>query len=66
MPDSDKTPVFTKADVLSILADYQKALENNQELHNTSPTDYWAGKIAAYSWAISRIKSMMLWKGVNL
>jgi len=61
------TAYFTKADVMKILAELEGAVEKNQIAqveHGLS--DIREGKIRAYRYAISRIKSMAQWKGIEL
>lgn len=58
---------LTKADILSIIADLEKAIENNKKAQiDIGVSDKRKGKIEAYEYAINRIKAMTRWKGIEL
>jgi hypothetical protein len=58
---------LTKADVLSIIAELEKAIENNKKAQiDHGISDKRKGKIEAYEYAISRIKATAHWIGMKL
>jgi len=58
---------LTKADVLSIIADLERAIESTENaMKDRDDKDHFQGRIHAYKYALSRIKAMANWKGMEL
>lgn len=59
--------VFTKADILKIIAELESYVERNEKAQiEVGINDKRKGKIEAYNFIISRIKNMAYWKGIKL
>ena len=58
---------LTKADVLNILTDLERAIESSEKaMKLKDDKGHMQGRIHAYKYAVGRIKAMALWKSMKL
>lgn len=58
---------LTKADILNIIADLERAIESSEDaMKDKDDKSHMQGRIHAYKYAVSRVKAMAQWKDMKL